>query len=746
MKTNYINSRHVKVQIPGNLKKNRIFFRNPGEKKQATSFVFRVIPLPRIKKFRPRRGWYGDIITLRGKRFCSNPEVFLRGRGKGHRKKRRRKASVVKRNRRMVQFRIPKGAKTSRIKIKCYNRIFKTRKKLKITPPYGEIDSVVPRVVKPGSWVTLKGKNFSSSDQIWLGSLQLNRKKLVNQNTWKVFIPSGASSNIFHYKTYNKINPTNVYLRIANPPEINSLSTTEVWYHDPLVVTGKYFCRKPKVRIGRQQIKDVRFISPSKLQIVIPGKKFKPSKLKIKCGRWRAVSSETIRLKPPRPEFSSLSRKQGPPGSTFYLTGVNFNQNMKIYCGRTALKSKYISPRRFKVTIIGIRKGKCRLKVYAYGKFWNTGLSYRIARVKPVLKKFSPQTSWHRGIVTIRGRNICPSPAVYLVKKPRFRRVRRHRRSTRKRRRFGLKRWRKGWKRRSTKLKLIKSNSKKIMAYLPSKAYSGRLLVKCYRFRKFVPGRLKIKAPVGKISSIYPLTGPAGIWVDIRGKRFSRKLKFYLGNKKLKQKYISSSLIKVQIPSGISKADFKVRIGRNIRNTGHTFVTNYPVPHINSFSPDLGWYNDIIKIKGVNFCAQPRIYFGKSKVKAPVLQRVSHTYLRVRIPKGAKSGKIRIICPGAKNSSRKYFTVAPPYSRVNSVKPRLACPGDKIVFKGVNFGKNTKFYLGRFLMPAKIINSRKAVAKVPRKARSGDIKVKSYDKTLSTTHSIIIKSRLCRKR
>jgi hypothetical protein len=748
LKTKYINSSHVKVQIPANLKTNRIFFRNPGERKQSTSFVFRAIPLPIIKNFYPKQGWYGDTITLRGRRFCSNPAVFMRGRSQGRRKKRRRRASVVKGNRRLIQFKIPKRAKTSRIKIKCYDRIFRTGKKLKITPPYGEIVSVVPQVVKPRSWVTLNGKNFSPSDQIWLGTLQLNRKKLINQNTWKVFIPSGASSNIFHYKTYNKIDPTNIYLRIANPPVINSLSTTEVWHQDRLIVNGNYFCRDPKIRIGRQRVNNVRFISPSRLQIVIPNNSFKPSRLKIKCGRWKAVSSEIIRLKPPKLEFSSLSRNQGPPGSTFFLTGKNFTREMKLYCGRTALKGEYIYPRRFKVTMTGIRKGNCNLKVYAYGKFWKTGLSYRVARVKPVLKKFFPQTSWHGGIVTIRGRNICPSPEVYLVRRPLLRKVRRrrHRRAKGRKRKLGIKRWRKRWKRRSTKLKLVKSNSRKIMAYLPAHAYNGRLLVKCHRFHEFVPGRLTIKAPVGKITSIYPLTGPVGIWVDIQGRGFSRRLNFYLGNKNLKQKYVSSSLIRVQIPSGVSKSDFKVRIGRSIKNTGYTFVTSYPVPHINSFSPDLGWYNDIIKIKGVNFCAQPSIYFGNSKVQAPILRRVSHTYLKVRIPAGAKSGKIKIICPGAKNRSRQYFTVAPPYSRVHSVKPRLACPGDKIVLKGVNFGKNTSFYLGKFLMPAKIINSRKAVVRVPRNARSADIKVKSYGKTLSTTHSIIIKSRLCRKR
>jgi IPT/TIG domain len=698
LKTKFISETEVKLYLPVGVKTNFFYYKR-DRKKIKTKFKYNVKPFPTINNYSPKIGWYGDKVVIKGKNFCKNVKLFIDNK-------------IVKlktRRRNYLMTRIPSGSKTSKPYILCFNKKFYLNGNIQIKPPFGNIKSISPKIGIPGTWVILNGERFSKKDRFWFGSKIIKKKKFINSKKYKIQIPPNSKTEIFHHESFNRIRPTDKLFTIIYPPVINSFSPSNGWYGTSVKIKGKNFCSTVSVKIGKKIIKNVTAISAKELIVKIP-ENVKSGEIRVFCRNIESKSKIKFIIKPPALKVLSGEPLVGPPGTIVELKGKYFPKNLKVFFRNRSLKVKYVDSETVLVTIRGKSRGK--LRVYGYNKYWSTNLKYLVAWPKPVPSSFSPKTSWHRGVITISGKKLCSKPLVFLNKK---------------------------------RLKVIKSKNGKITIVLPAKSSAGNIFVKCYQYKVKVPGKLLLKPPVGNIASIYPARGPIGTWIVVRGSNFSRKLTFYLGRKLMKTKFVSKTEIRVLVPKNSVSSKIFVKIGRTKVKTSFKFAINYPKPLIELITPDMGWTNDKIRIAGKNFCMNVKVVFPGNKT-GKILSKISHTNLVVKVPKGGKSGYLKIVCPKITGVSTNYFTMAPPYSRVHTVDPTLACPGDKIKLTGINFTKKTKFYLGMKLLKQKLVNKKLVFVTIPKGSRSGDVKVGSFGKILSTNHSIIIKSRICKKR
>ncbi|MBU1241318.1 IPT/TIG domain-containing protein [Myxococcota bacterium] len=702
----YVSYREVKVFIPKGLKGGFISHTSFG-KKIGTRIAYTVKPLPLFSRFSPTTAWIQDKVVLQGKNFCKDLKVKLGDISMPVQKKSSNTATVL----------VPRGSKTAPVTLWCFGRSFPSGNNLTIKAPYGIITAVEPKASPPGRWVTLTGEGLTAQDKFWIGQRVITRVRNLKANKVEVFIPNNARTDIFHHRSYGRIRPTSVVLIIDYPPVISGFSPATGWYGTKVTLKGRHLCPDARVRIGTTELPNTTVSSRTGLTFSIPTM-LSGGPVSVTCRNWTATSRGSFTLKPTTVAITSISPEEGPPGTEITIRGRNFPSDMKLLWNNTALSLKVIDHTLARATIRG--RGKGSLRIYAYRRYYSSKSAFTVAWPKPQPLSFGPKTNWHRGTITIEGKKFCSSPVVHLV----------HPKAA----------WRK------QVLKILRRTEGSITALLPEKTFSGTLTITCYRFTVKVPGGpISLAPPVGNIASIYPNFGPPGTLVTINGARFRKDLSFYLGNAALSRRFISPSQIQVRIPQGAATGSLFVQTGRTRVKTSFVFRVGYPQPVVASVTPDMGWISDKMTIRGRNFCPDAQVQFPGA-VKARVTSRISHTILHVMIPRGAQSGYLKVICPKTSGTARGWFTMAPPYARIHQISPTLACPGDTILISGVNFNKRVRFYLGSQVMPAKIINSNKAEAMVPVGARSGDVKVASFGRTLPTTQSIIIKSRICKSR
>ncbi|MBN2724423.1 MAG: IPT/TIG domain-containing protein [Deltaproteobacteria bacterium] len=688
------------LHIPRNAKTGVIYFTNQG-KKIKSRFKYSVVPLPSISGVSPEKGWSGDILTLRGSNFCKTPVVKLNS-----------KAVILSRvAKSFLKIKLPSNVSSGRLEILCHGKTV-AGPSVSIIPPYGSISSISPDAGPPGTWVTLKGSNFSSEDKFWIGSSLVNISKFIDSSTFKLQIPANASTDIIHHQSHGKVSPSLMVFNVVWRPLIKKYFPRRGWYGDTVELTGLHFCKSPEINVGNLHVREIISISSDKIRFKIPNKS-QTGKISLKCSSFVVSTGNSLAIVPPDPLILRVVPENGPPGTLVRLHGKNFHPKTIILFGKRVVRPVFVSQDLIKLVIPGNKSGKFTL--VSPLKQFATSSGFKIAYSKPVIHGFYPANLWHSSTVVIAGSSFCINPNVSLKSDSL-----------------------------SAKLQVVKATSERIVARLPEKAFPGKIQVSCHGMNSVSSAAVKITAPVGNIVSVSPVSGPPGTWITLKGSNFRRRILYYIGGQRVKSRFISPTEVELQTTS-VSSGKISFKAGNLLLSSGHTFSLNYAVPKISSVSPDMGWTDDKLTLKGANFCTGAKVFFEGGK-EAKVIKRYSHTTLMIKVPAGAASGNIRVSCAKSTGVSEDYFTVAPPYSRVISINKNVACGGDKINIRGINFTGKTKFFLGEKILKARIKSSSEATVTLPGDVRSGDLKVMSYGKKLNTDTSIIVKTRLCGKK
>jgi len=691
----FVSEKEVSVFLPPGTPSDFFYVTSFGARLKS-AVKYSVLPFPTVASVSPEKAWHEDKIVVRGKNFCADAGLFVGDKAQ----------TVTKRTADTLEATIPAGTVTGPVRVRCYARDFAAPKPLTVEPPYGAITKAAPDAGAVGDWVELTGSGFTAKDQFWLGTVGITEVKWISETVVRVRIPPKAVSDLFHYGSHNRIRPSSVRFTIASPPELAEPAPVKAWTGEKITLRGKGFCPDIRVEVGGLAFPVDTVTSTTEITMLVP-RAAKSGKFLLMCKHWK-IEAGAFELTPPALAIKTAAPLAGPPGTEIVFEGAFFPPDAKVFIEKMALATRVEGANRMIATVPVATKGKIR--VFAYERFFETPHAYETAYPKPEPAKFEPAVSWHLGTVTIRGKNLCAKPAVFLGKTP---------------------------------VKVLEANVKYIVVQLPAKAEAGEFTVECFMNRAKVPGQLALKPPVGNIASIFPLSGPVGTLLTVRGSQLKPDSVFYIGSVKLPSRFVSASEIQLEIPSAAPSGKIILVAARLRVETEFSFQLAYPQPVISAVTPDLGWHGDKVTIEGSQFCAQAEVVFP-GDVPGKVLSRTSHTKLIVAVPEGAQPGFVVVKCPGVTGRAANYFTVAPPYARITAVSAETGCGGDEITFTGVNFDDKSRFYLGETVLAVKIVSRTQATAILPANARSGDFQIESFGKKLPTRFSYIIKSRLCR--
>jgi len=666
-------------------------------RRHRTKLRFRVRPSPMVTGFSPSTGWQGTKVTIYGRNFCPSPKVTLQG----------RTIHVIGVKRQGVVVEIPAGTGSGSFSLSCFGQSVAVPGRFEVSIPYATLNGMDPRQGPAGTWLLVTGRGFTRTDRFWLGKIPVTKKRFLDSSRYRLFIPRRAQTAALEFQSHDKRFVSDLRFAVLRRPTITSVQPLRGWYGSEVTLVGRDFCPDMRVTIGGRPAKVIRRTSERRVLVAV-GQSARSGNVAIQCLNWKVRFARTFTLAPPKTRILSATPLTGPPGTRVVVLGSKLTAENRFFLGSMPIPSTYVGPGKVILSIPrSAQSGPIGYE--SYGRRLRTRFVFHIGWPRPIVASFHPAVAWFADRVTLTGRRICTRPKVTLAGKV---------------------------------LPVLAATDSTVRIQLPKGVKTGNLVLSCPGHRVLIRPALKVRPPFARVFSIHPTSGPWGTWVSLNGENFHRADRFFLGGRPMKSRYVASYQVRVQIPDHAQTGPIVVATKGRRMTTKHRFTISLSVPTVSGFRPSSGWYGQTLVVTGVNFCLRPRVFFQPNLPAATVV-RLSHTQIRIRVPRGAKTGVIKVKCFGRTGQSARYFVLSPPMAHVTSVDPDRGGWNRWITVTGRNFTQKTKFFLGRLRLKADLRFASKGKIRlfVPPGAKTGLIYVESYGQKKDTSFSYVVRRR-----
>jgi uncharacterized repeat protein (TIGR03803 family) len=162
----------------------------------------------------------------------------------------------------------------------------------------------------------------------------------------------------------------------------------------------------------------------------------------------------------------------------------------------------------------------------------------------------------------------------------------------------------------------------------------------------------RLNASLKAFVSLRPYSGKVGNFIELFGQGFSSTSTVSFNGIAATPTVTSSTYLTAAVPNGATTGFVKVT------TSGGTLTSNKKfrvTPQITSFTPTNGLVGALMTITGISLTQATAVTFGG--VRATTFTVNSDTQVTVKVPSGAKTGKISVTTPGGKATSATSFTV-----------------------------------------------------------------------------------------
>jgi len=651
----FVDGRTIKLFVYRGIKGGMLSYSWKG-RRYRTRLRFRVRPLPVVTGFSPSKGWQGTRVTLFGRNFCPSPKITLQGQA----------LRLVRVTRRGLEVEIPVGAVSGAFSLSCFGRTTAVPGRFDVSIPYAAVNGMDPRQGPVGNLVLVTGLGFTRQDRFWIGSVPVTKKRFVDSTRYRLFIPGRARSAALEFQSHGKRFVSGLRFTVLRRPTITSVRPLSGWYGSEVTLVGRDFCPDMQVTIGGRPAKVIHRTGDRHVLVAV-GTGARSGNVIVQCLNWKVRFGRAFSLKPPRAQVLSVTPLTGPPGTRVLVRGSKLTAGNRFFLGRVPVPSTFVGPGKVILVIPrGARSGPIGYE--SYGRRLRTRFVFHIGWPRPIVASFHPAAAWFGDKVTLTGRRICARPKVTLA---------------------------------GTIVPVLTATDSTVRVQLPKGVKTGNLVLSCPGHKVLIRPALKVRPPFARVFSLHPAAGPWGTWVTLNGENFHRGDRFFFGGRRMKRRFIASYQVQVQIPERVQTGPIVVATkGRRVV-TKVRFRISLSVPMVSGFRPSTGWYDQSVVISGANFCLKPQVFF-QPKVPAASVVRLSHTRLRVRVPRGARTGVVKVRCFGRTGQSARYFVLSPPLAHVTSVDPDRGGWNRWITVTGRHFTRKTKFFLGRIRLKADV--------------------------------------------
>ncbi|PYM05365.1 MAG: hypothetical protein DMD82_11295, partial [Candidatus Rokuibacteriota bacterium] len=162
-----------------------------------------------------------------------------------------------------------------------------------------------------------------------------------------------------------------------------------------------------------------------------------------------------------------------------------------------------------------------------------------------------------------------------------------------------------------------------------------------------------VPGPLPEIDRFFPVAGPPGTSVTIRGTTFTGATSVRFNTLDAKFGVMSDSIITALVPLNARTGSIRVSTIQGTATSDSLFIV---APVILSFTPHQAPEGYVISIRGFNFTRTTQVNF---KGVTAAFEVTSDSLIRATVPAGATSGPIVVVNPGGSDTSDESFTVGP---------------------------------------------------------------------------------------
>jgi hypothetical protein len=228
-----------------------------------------------------------------------------------------------------------------------------------------------------------------------------------------------------------------------------------------------------------------------------------------------------------------------------------------------------------------------------------------------------------------------------------------------------------------TRAEFTIDSDSEIHATVPTGASTGWISVAGTSGSAMSASSFAVDGGAPAITSITPMSGPAGTSVDIRGSNLTGATSVTFGNNAATFTVDSDSELHTTVPSGATNSYITVVTPVGSITAGSLFLVNASPPTISSFTPASGAIGTTVRILGWSLADATSVKFNGANAAYTV---DSDSEIHAIVPDSATTGRIEVTAPLGTATSSSSFTVsrvnAPPIARFAYSCTALTCSLD----------------------------------------------------------------------
>lgn len=567
----------------------------------------------------------------------------------------------------------------------------KKKKKKRRAPPKPEPDMPVrkapaigsfrPTSGAPGTIVTIEGEHFDETTKVRFNGRWL---KIVGRSDsqMEVRIPRRAVTDRFVVTKagFRDVSADDAF-NVVRRPKIRGFAPRTGGYEERVTITGRHFLPDDEFVIGKRKMEVVSH-KHNRVVVVIPKGAIADRFGVRRGGRIVARARRPFEVVGLAPVLSGFSPDKGGKGTVVRITGKNIEPTDWVELGG----------RRLPILARGAGFLEVRIGNHPSGRFMLRGRRGRRALTAdrftvlrpPRVRGFAPKFGPPGTRITIRGDGFASGDQVYVG---------------------------------DAMLTIRTLFDRRIVAELPAGVSSGRVSVQRGTRRYHGRGRFEVILPP-VIANVAPRKGPPGSRVTISARNLMPGVSVLLAGQSMRivKKKLPDEVV-AQVPGdGRSGAITVVTRGGSAKTPFPFRVTAFA--EISSFFPLHGLVGSTVTIRGNNFHRGIEVWLGPKEL--PVT-KITPRELKVEIPEGASTGRMRVVSHGRELKTRMPFTVDQPKPEVEfTFAPTSGRRGSEVtLFLDPPRQSVTVFFNGRPLPKRTMEGGRRLVITVPSDARTG---------------------------
>jgi hypothetical protein len=610
-------SQRLVVEVPTGATSGPFTVAVTGAGEAASAASFTVFAELTIAGFAPTNGAVGTRITMQGAGFVPAPtsprtpngnQVTING----------APARVISSTETEIVFEVAQGTTSGPVEVLARGVRRRARDPFRITTP-PVVQRFAPSSGAPGAEVTIYGLNFGSTTTgftVRLGTQAL-RVLAVGPTQARVQIVDGAVTGPFEVEVHSQgVAQSSTPFTVYAPITIREFTPTLGPIGTEITIRGTGYSpvlANNTVLIGGRPAR-VLAAGETELRAVVP-ERVSGGRIRVQVRGREAVESASEFVVTTAPVVARFTPASGAPGTQVALQGDHFGTSMDtvtVTLGGATCPLASVGP-----TLIALRipdnasSGRFQVTVRNQGS-GESSTDFEV--LSPLtISSFAPTGGPGGTEVVISGAGFAARTRdneVFLG---------------------------------PVAVQVLSARGDELRVRLPANATTGRFRVRAAG-RGEALSRNSFRVQVGlAIDRIEPPRGQVGDTVRLLGQGFSLpELRVLLNGQPVQHTVVSDGELTVGIPTGAASGPFIVRVARmgEARSAGVFTVTVPPV--LTAMSPNSGPPGTVVTLQGQGF--NPLITANRARINDVQLmvEAVSPTQMRVRIPPNAQSGPITV--------------------------------------------------------------------------------------------------------